>query len=356
MARRDEHSGLRPHRQRPAEQGQKSNGRPYRSDDNRPTRLDFNPAWVKVLAVNPLPKLVRHEKPFVTLSVLRDLYDMNYLDESYKAAEQEVFRQHSWRIVFKPLRQTPTGDSPPAEEMGVAFSFLKQLHRMHRIMELGGSTYLVPVKSEIVKLMKFQAEDGRFPLLYHHHAHACWIMLKLGMEGNRLVDKAIHWMLERQRDDGGWLHRSMTPRGKKYDDAESCIWTTAEVLQLISCRKSIRKSKPALQACEFLLERLLQKNKTSLFPTVEAWDHLAIGSKGDSIFSGGTLKVMEAVTRCGYGKHDSRLNKLYKWLLSIQLEGGYFPRIAGKFPIADSMVTVRALSVIKNLSQTAAKF
>ncbi|NOZ08238.1 MAG: hypothetical protein GXO91_05100 [FCB group bacterium] len=324
---------------------------PYQPDGNRFRGPDFNPAWVKVLAVNPLPKLIRHEKPFVTLSVLRDLYDLNYLDDLYKAAEGEVFRQHSWRIVFKPTRQPAVGDSSPEKERGVAFNFLQQLHRMHRIMELGGTTHLPPVKSEIVKLMKFQAEDGRFPLLYHHHAHACWILLKLGMEGNRLLDKGIHWILERQRGDGGWLHRSMTPKGKKYDDAESCIWTTAEVLQLLSCRKSIRKSDQAGRACEFLLERLLQRNKTALFPTVEAWDHLAIGSKGDSIFSGGTLKVMEAVTRCGYDRKDQRLNKLYKWLLSIQLEGGYFPRIAGKFPVADSMVTVRALAVIKNLPQ-----
>lgn len=333
---------------------------PLRRNEHRPPeaqyeKFDFNPSWMRDVKANPLPALLRHEKPSVTLSVLRNLYDLDFQDERYKVVEQDVFGQHSWRIVFKPQRQPGVSFPSDDEEKSTAFAFLDQLYRVHRIMVLGGSTYLPPVKSEIVKLMKYQNEDGRFPLLYHHHAHACWLLLKLGMEGNRLLDKAIFWILERQREDGGWLHRTMTPKGKKYEEVDSCIWTSAEVLQLISSRKSFQKSKQAKLACEFILDRLLKMNTTNLFPPVEAWDHLAIGSSGESIFAGGSLKVMEAVTRCGYTREDARLNKLYKWLISIQMENGYFPRIAGKLPVADGMVTVRSLSVIRQLSKNRGK-
>jgi len=38
------------------------------------------------------------------------------------------------------------------------------------------------------------------------------------------------------------------------------------------------------------------------------------------------------------------------WLLAQQLENGYFPRIAGKMPVGDAMVTARVLYVMKLLA------
>ena len=173
--------------------------------------------------------------------------------------------------------------------------------------------------------------------------------MKMRMEGNRLVDRSIHWIQERQREDGGWLHRSTIPARKNYDKAESCIWTTAEVVNMLAARKSFRRTALARKACDFLLDRTLKPNTDRLFPSVEAWDHLAIGQGQDSMFSGGTLKVLEGAVDCGFDLGDTRIMKLYDWLLSIQMENGYFPRITGKMPIADGLVTARALNVIRKL-------
>ena len=71
--------------------------------------------------------------------------------------------------------------------------------------------------------MNFQDKNGRFPMNYHHHAHACNLLLDLGVGGNKLIDKAINFIISRQRDDGGWLHRNNLPKGMKYDNAPSCI-------------------------------------------------------------------------------------------------------------------------------------
>ena len=81
------------------------------------------------------------------------------------------------------------------------------------------------------------------PLLYHHHAHACWLLLKLGLAGNRLLDKAIIWIKKRQRNDGGWLHRTMVKKGRSFENQTSCIWITVEILQLLCARYSFAKSK-----------------------------------------------------------------------------------------------------------------
>nr|MBC8478882.1 hypothetical protein [FCB group bacterium] len=311
--------------------------------------LDFNPAWIKELPINPIPKLLRRSKPSLVVAVLKYLYDLDYTDARYKEAESRVFRQQSWKMVFKRKSSVPTEPGSDQPEAVDSLLFLEQLYRLHRILDLGGSKFLPPVREDIVALMKFQREDGRFPLLYHHHAHACWLLLKTGMEGNRLLDKSIHWIVERQREDGGWLHRSMLPKEKKYDTAPSCIWTTAEILLALSSRKTIAKSETTHKACEFLLDRMLQKNHTNLFPTQEAWDHLSIGHSGDSIFAGGTLKILLSCANCGYTLRDSRMKKAYHWLLALQLDNGFFPRIAGKMPVEDSMVTLQVLQLIRKL-------
>jgi len=314
--------------------------------------LDFNPPWISNLPLNPIPKLLKRSKPSLVLSTLKHLYDLDYTDARYKEAESSVFRQQSWKIVFKNVGIKPANSPTQQPEAVISLLFLDQLFRLHRIVDLGGTKYLPPVRDDIVALMEFQREDGRFPLLYHHHAHACWLLLVLGMEGNRLVDRAIHWILERQRDDGGWLHRSMVPTGTKYDSAPSCIWTTAEILQMLSSRKTFASSDAAKKAAEFLLDRILQENHTSLFHTQEAWDHLSVGSGGDSIFGGGTLKVLLSCANCGYNLDDSRMKKSYEWLLAQQLDNGFFPRVAGKMPVEDGMVTLKVLQLIRKLRET----
>ena len=91
-----------------------------------------------------------------------------------------------------------------------------------------------------IQAMDFQNPDGRFPGLYHHHARMCYLLMRLGLQGNRLLDRAFHWIVERQREDGGWLHRSMIQKGKSIKSQKSCIWTSSEIL-LVQCHVNKEK-------------------------------------------------------------------------------------------------------------------
>jgi hypothetical protein len=200
--------------------------------------------------------------------------------------------------------------------------------------------------------MRFQNDDGRFPMYYHHHAHALRILLKLGITGNRLIDRGINWVIKRQRDDGGWIHRGNVPTGKSIDKIPSCIWTTAEIAALLSEKSGFKKSESLQRACEFLLSNIEKDNLSTLLPDANAWNQFSITSNSNSMFAGGTLKVLEILLSAGYNPSKPQFKKIYKWFLDQQMDDGMFPMVAGKNPIANEAVSVRAMALIRAIEST----
>jgi hypothetical protein len=317
--------------------------------------FEIKPEWVSVLKHNPISKLIYSKKPAIVFEAFRDLFQLDYSDEHYKDSESKVNKQEKINRLlrepnFLPTDQKSSDENDLNQEEGTLF--FRQLVRAHHVAQLGGRRFLMPAQDVIVSLLKFQKDSGRFPLFYHHHAHATWLLLRMGMEGNRFVDKAIHWILKRQRDDGGWLHRSMIPEGESYSTAESCLWTTAEVLQLLATRKVNIQSAQIKNMCEFMLDRVLKENTTSFFKSDDNWNRFGISFKGDAMFQGGTLKVLESVISCGYNPSDPRVKKMYQWLLETQMDNGLFPSIQNQNPIADLWVTLRVLKIVKAIETT----
>ncbi|UCD37064.1 MAG: hypothetical protein JSW54_09515, partial [Fidelibacterota bacterium] len=171
------------------------------------------------------------------------------------------------------------------------------LENLHALSLKGGQRNWPGVKQGLAAMLAFQHEDGRFPLLYHHHASIGHLMISLGLHRNPAVHRAAHWILERQREDGGWLHPQMAGRRK---NPPSCIWTTAEVLAFIGRYPTTRIKVGCQKAGEYLLAHALEPNSTTLLPEVGSWDILEIGSHGVHLFQGGTLKVLDGLTLAGF--------------------------------------------------------
>ena len=93
-------------------------------------------------------------------------------------------------------------------------------------------------------------------------------------------------------------------------------------------------------------------NKSIFFSNVNTWDKLSIGSGDDSMFYGGTLKVIETAERFGYHPGNRQFKKLYDWLLGQEMDAGYFPKNADKMPLKDENVTARALILIWNVESS----
>ena len=308
-------------------------------------KIELSPFWIKNLPENPIPHLIRNSPPQIRYLAARDALGLPNRHPLVRKIHKHIPHENPFKKLIKESEKYL--ESPKIQNEGM--EFLQTLERVHKYVLNGADKKMYPIQSEIVNLFNNLDGNGRFPLLYHHHAHACWILLKLGQEGNRLLDKAIIWIKKRQRPDGGWLHRSMVNKGATYDNQLSCIWTTMEILQLLSCRTTFAKSKEVASGIEFIADRLFHDSSTNFLKSYSPWDTFKVGESGDSIFTGGSVKMMECAVNHGLGFKHPMVDKLYNGLLFTQMKSGYFPGVKSKKPIRDAMVTVRILSFIRKL-------
>lgn len=315
----------------------------------KPQRKDraYMPGWVRDFRKNPIPRLLHSNDPTVIFDVYWDLMGLDKKHPLMSEAIENINNNpKAVKFIGNPS-ETIAEDSD--ESILYGMEFLNHLIRMNKIVRFRLNKENPILQNDILKLMGFIKDDGRFPLLYHHHAHACWILLKLGLNGNRILDKSIYWLVKKQRFDGGWLHRSFVSDGDDFSTAPSCIWTTMEVMYMLIKREIMLKKTDVEKACNFLMDHIEKQNNTRFMNHQNAWNNLSISTGKESMFAGGTLKLLEILAGCGYDMSDHKIQKLIKWLKGIQLDNGLFPREAGKLSIGDDSVTIRALSVYKKL-------
>ena len=127
--------------------------------------LDLEPEWIKNLKGNPIPEIIKKGNPAEVFLLIRKIYGLTHKHILYRLVESAVFRQKG---VHKIAAKNNAQKDDSSELL-----FYYQLQKIHQLVDLGSTDYLNVIKDEIVKLMSFQDENGRFPMNYHHHAHAC---------------------------------------------------------------------------------------------------------------------------------------------------------------------------------------
>ena len=312
--------------------------------------INSRPEWISKLDKNPIKHLIMRCSPITTLNMLKHVYKITHPHPLYELAEKNVFGHLKLKsLISKTLNQYPENND---KDFNRDLKFLSYLQLLHKINDRGGNRHLARVRFHLVEFMKFQNIDGRFPLYYHHHAHALRTLIKLGINGNRNIDRGVNWIVKRQRDDGGWIHRSNVPKGQDYYNVSSCIWTTAEVAALLSEKSGYKKSQELKRACEFLLSKIEHENNSTLLPDQNSWNQFSTTSDSIMMFAGGTLKILEILVKAGYNPSDSRFKKLYEWIISNQMDSGMFPMAASKMPIHSEEVSVRVLALISDIEST----
>ncbi|MCF7884969.1 MAG: terpene cyclase/mutase family protein [Candidatus Marinimicrobia bacterium] len=227
-----------------------------------------------------------------------------------------------------------------------AMSFLKQLQNLTELLYLGENSQSETIKKALIKLIKYQKEDGKFPLAHHHQGYALWLLAQYGLAGNPIVEKGYRWLIKRQRKDGGWISPVMKMSEDVSGDVTSCLWTSIIITQAFSAHSRLKNSENARQAAQFIADHYLYKNHTSLFPEDDAWDFLYTNHTENGMFRGGTLKFCEALAPLNYMHSNKNFQKAIKWLKDIQLESGLFPAKAGHDEQGDYHVTFRVLKVL----------
>ncbi|MCK4577492.1 MAG: terpene cyclase/mutase family protein [Candidatus Marinimicrobia bacterium] len=316
--------------------------------------FDLDPQWSRVLAKPVIPKLFKRAHPgvqirlFKLLSSTTDLRLRPVLNDLRKLA-------HDSRQVHAILKRQLSDGSWGTGEPGKAPSRNRQLlllahvQTLRALADLGGTRKWHEVKRALKVLLDYQDAEGRFPLPYHHQAAIGALMLDLGLIRNPAVHRLAHWLAERQRTDGGWMHVQVRTGA---DKGKSCIWTTAEVLNFLSRYPTMRIKEFLKPAGEFLLANALHPNHTTLLPDAHNWNILATGHRDVQLFQGGTLKVLAGLSQAGFNPGNPQFKKLYTWLLEQQLTNGLFPAAAGQDQRGDEWVTVKVLEVVKTVESS----
>ena len=79
------------------------------------------------------------------------------------------------------------------------------------------------------------------------------------------------------------------------------------------------------------------------------WNYFAVGAKGETLYTGGSLKVLEVLVNSGFDQRNKTVNSLKSGLLLTQMKNGYFPAQKSKSPIPDPYFTIRFLKLLRIL-------
>jgi len=308
--------------------------------------------WLKMVKTDPLPVLLQKAPLPIQMKTARRFFpgDQDLLEklnlklDAYPQREKLLKAQQpdgTWKLTGK----------YQIEEHKKGMQFLQQLQRMTQLCDYACTKENPFVQKALIGLLKMQKPDGKFPLLFHHHAYALMLLIRFGLLGNPFVEKGFRWIAKRQRKDGGWLSPSMVPSNVSVRTTKSGIWTTLLVFEAFSHHSRLKNSATTQKATEFVLENYLEHNHTSLFAEKDAWSFLYTDYSDSGLFRGGTLRFVEALAPLPEVYDHPNFKKAIDWLIEQQLPSGLFPAIAGRSKEGDFGVTFRVAAALKSIDE-----
>jgi Prenyltransferase and squalene oxidase repeat len=287
--------------------------------------------WRARLASDPIPRLLREGSPSVLARIRRDL-----IDDSEAPGLSEVWAYPEVKAIVKKVEKNGAyaAKAPDKALGGPKFAAaLATLRTIDRLTDLGvrvaeGDKSPPELSKSVDFLLESQEPDGGIADLaladtpkgrakmvaLHFQGWAMSALCRLGLEGDRRVERGLQFLLERRQDDGGWAWR-----GVRTDSAArpSSHLVTGMVLRAFASATARRGSREARRAAELLATRFLQPDR---YPDRKApgyWELLT-----EPRFYTDVLDALDTVTAIGLGKENSGVRTAEAYLRSRQSADG----------------------------------
>lgn len=209
-------------------------------------------------------------------------------------------------------------------------------------------------------MFSHQREDGAFRRQRHFpgswgwertnepctHARIVRFLIQFGYSEDPRTRAAIAWLIQTQREDGGWLCIRSNAR-------HACLRATLDYLRAAVLLPDAQQTETTQRAAEFVAALLMEPNM-GRYHVSDAWTILQYPH-----FNYGALPALEALIALGYGQAHPKIAKAIDWLLDRRNDDGTWPLDEGVFhPPADfgragtsnKYITLDALRVLKSVS------
>jgi hypothetical protein len=148
-------------------------------------------------------------------------------------------------------------------------------------------------------------------------------LAKMGFSNDRRLKKAYHWLVSRQRHDGGWWCKDTAQIGRPREKEPSCAFATTFVLGAMAQSPLLKKGKVTERGTEFLLQCWEKRGKIKY-----AGHDSQIGTGWEKLKYPFTdyriLKSLDTLSQLQFAKSDRRFRQMIDLLTSKQDTNGRF--------------------------------
>jgi squalene cyclase len=287
------------------------------------TQLRFDPITVLLSSDN---KAIRH---FVISDLIGKLEPEDALWQMPQVAKI-IYRQQedgSWKY--------RGGRSHVRSRMD--YNQLETYRMLGQLVELYGLTKEHPaIRRAASFLFGCQTEEGDFRGIYRNQyspnytAAIAELLIKVGYEGDRRIDRVFDWLLSIRQDDGGWaiplrtasdkvtLRALQNPRPIRPNSTKtSSHMVTGIVLRAFAAHSKRRKSEEAKVAGELLASRFFQPDRYPDRRDAAYWTRFTFPFWFTDLIS-----ALDSLSQLGFASDDLRIMKGINWLVHEQRRNG----------------------------------
>ncbi|MDD3965542.1 MAG: prenyltransferase/squalene oxidase repeat-containing protein [Candidatus Neomarinimicrobiota bacterium] len=293
----------------------------------------------KELRINPLPVLEHGYHPPVRYEILKSFYQLEHDDPRLLQAEQDV-RQATRRVTLLLTLERIIFHIDKFEEEREEEKLVKLASIVRELRFYHCSRNMTAIRKALALLVRYQREDGSFPVSLAANVFIIEAILSYGIVNNPYMEKALRWLLTLQNSDKGWGNT---------EEGQSDIWLTCSILHAFSYNVKYTRNTKIRKGADFILSHLYESNKGGVIESKEAWEVLADSYFLKESFTGGILAVLEMLARLNFNSADPRIREMLNWLKDRQLRSGLWPSQTYDLMNrkADERVSLRVVRVFK---------
>ncbi len=302
--------------------------------ENAPQHLE----WFKRYQPNPIELLSQSRNPRIRFDLAKTVLQLDPLSSEFSIRKRKLIESKERRRLLHGLEKLEAQyrSHPPRKKEETIQALQHVTAILAEAWDFSCHKRMNAVRDSVIFVLKHQQENGLFPGPLYLSVYIIETLLRYDFEGNRFLEKGIRALIRMQNEDGGWGDAN----------EHSDIWLTLKVLSACSNHSVMRRRAKVLAGAEFILNHIMDENKGGILSGKQVWDFLEYGYDEIKAYRGGTLRVLEILTRFDYSRSDKRVMKMLRWLDDVRLKSGYWPGVARISQEPSESVTLRTVRTL----------